>query len=152
MTIPAKSSNLKAQTLTFNRNEVSRALTHTLKASRRSPHDDQDPASVPAGLILVSGHGIYLMSNGRNAEGQHGRKACPVAYALEANPDTLPFNDWWAVKEQAGCGDWTMFLPADEIRDWLAQTFANPQLEAEQDSEGESYITLKDDLHAPELT
>lgn len=32
-----KSSNLKAQTLTFNRNEVSRALTHTLKDELHAP-------------------------------------------------------------------------------------------------------------------
>lgn len=96
--------------LTFDRDAIAAILAHSQQAKDRSPTYGQE-APVPPGAMLVSDNGIYIMSNGRNAKGQHGWRAHPVAYAHQCNPDTMPFDDWWAVKSRAfGGSDHCEFL------------------------------------------
>lgn len=95
--------------LTFDRDAIAAILTHSRQAKDRSPAYGQE-APVPPGAFLVSDDGIYIMSNGRNAKGQHGHRAHPVAYAHQCNPKTMPFDEWWAVKSRYFRGDASEFL------------------------------------------
>lgn len=62
------------------------------------------------GLWLVGDEGVYLLSNGRLAE---GLKAL-VVYALECDPSTNP--DYWHYKHRHfGGDDGIEYLAADEI-------------------------------------
>jgi len=121
--------------LTFSRKQVESLLRHTLASTDRSPSwSERGETEISAGLWLVSNHGIYLMSNGRNAEGKHGKTAHPVAYAHECNPDTLPFDHWWDVKNAAfRGGDFSVVIPASTAKLWLAGTFQDPVLLANGD-------------------
>jgi len=67
----------------------------------------------PAGFWLVGDQGVYLMHNGKAVEGKQ-----PIVYALECNPDTMPFDQWWAAKQASfGADDGTEFIEAKVIRD-----------------------------------
>ena len=129
--------------LHFDHALVARLLAHAQAASEHSPTYDQlvdpaflkagvssrhptgadvDRAKIPAGLMLVGDHGVYLMSNGypgfSDAEGQ----ANLVAYAVEADPRTCP-DDWYDVKRASfGGDDGAEFLSADTIRKALEAT------------------------------
>ncbi|MBE7731269.1 DUF3085 domain-containing protein [Komagataeibacter sp. FXV3] len=129
--------------LHFDRALVARLLAHAQAASEHSPTYDQlvDPAflkagvssrhpigadvdrtRIPAGLMLVGDHGVYLMSNGypdfSDAEGQGNL----VAYAVEADPRTCP-DDWYDVKRASfGGDDGAEFLSANTIRKALEAT------------------------------
>ncbi|PRD43526.1 DUF3085 domain-containing protein [Phyllobacterium phragmitis] len=62
------------------------------------------------GLWLVGDEGVYILSNGKLAEGQ---KAL-VCYAEECNPSSNP--DYWHYKRQHfGGDDGIEFLDADEV-------------------------------------
>nr|WP_240906610.1 DUF3085 domain-containing protein [Komagataeibacter xylinus] len=103
--------------LHFDHALAARLLAHAQAASEHSPTYDQlvepvflkagvssrhpigadvDRTKIPAGLMLVGDHGVYLMSNGypgfSDAEGQ----ANLVAYTVEADPRTCP-DDWYDV-------------------------------------------------------
>jgi Protein of unknown function (DUF3085) len=65
------------------------------------------------GFWLVGDHGVYLMQNGK---GINGAKSQPIVYADECNPDTLPFDEWWANKNASfGGDDGAEFIDADII-------------------------------------
>lgn len=53
------------------------------------------------GFWLVGDHGVYIMHNGNCPDGHKQ----PVAYAVECNPDKLPFDQWWANKGASFGGD-----------------------------------------------
>ena len=43
-------------------------------------------------IVLVKDHGVYMLSE--NGEMENGRRRI-IAWAVECNPDTVPFDDWW---------------------------------------------------------
>lgn len=53
-------------------------------------------------VILVKDHGVYMMSEKNGAPGNGQPRL--VAYAVECNPQTVPFDEWWdrAVAEFGG--------------------------------------------------
>lgn len=58
--------------------------------------DNIDPAKLKPALWLVKDNGIYLMGN---AVFMKGQETAVLAYAVEANPEKLSFEEWW---ENAG--------------------------------------------------
>jgi hypothetical protein len=90
--------------LTFNREGVERLLSHAKAAPEHSPTYGQEPPIKP-GLILVGDQGVYLMSNGLPMLKVDNSESNFVVYADQINPDTMPFDVWWAVKESAFGGD-----------------------------------------------
>lgn len=129
--------------LHFDRDLVSRLLTHTDAATEHSPTVAQladkafhregvtaqypaiselDLTKIPAGLWLVGDLGIYLMSNGN--PGLVGEKGIGnlVAYAEEADPNLNP-EGWYDMKLASfGADDGVEFLSADSIRKALEAT------------------------------
>ena len=69
------------------------------------------------GFWLVGDQGVYLMSNAVFPEGEKP----VVLYADECNPDTMPFDEWWAVKNATfGGDDGVEFIDADTVRSAVA--------------------------------
>ena len=59
-----------------------------------------DDALIPAALHLVKDQGVYLMSNGIPVlPKSDGKPGSEVAYAREASPTVMDFDDWY---ENAG--------------------------------------------------
>jgi len=77
----------------------------------RNPHYGLAPGrDEKPGLWLVGDEGVYLLSNGKLAEGQRAL----VVYAVECNPATNP--DYWHYKRQHfGGDDGIDFLDAVEL-------------------------------------
>ncbi|SCX22809.1 hypothetical protein DSM25558_3224 [Agrobacterium sp. DSM 25558] len=70
------------------------------KEGFRNPHYGLYPGrDEQSGVWLVGDEGVYIMSNGKLAEGQRPY----VAYAKECDPKTNP--DWWHYKRQHFGGD-----------------------------------------------
>lgn len=77
--------------------------------------EDVDPARLPVGLILVGDQGVYIMSQAPS-DAVKATGISHVAYAREADPTTLAFDDWWDAKRASfGPDDGTEFLPADML-------------------------------------
>lgn len=143
-------SKPQAQTLTFNRADVHRLLIHTRNASSHAglPFSGTPPGTAQPALWLVSGHGIYLRSNGTDESGLLNRgTGAAAAFALEADPDRTPFDDWWAIKSRIFQGDGYMDLSLDSITRWLAQTFDTPRIHLEG-SDGNVTARLLSDFEA----
>lgn len=141
-------SNLKSttpKTLTFDRGEVRKLLDHTLQAESRFAHHGQSKHHVPPGLVLVGDSGIYLMSNGHHTAG--GK---PIAYAAEANPHTVAFDEWRDVRDAVFAGDGSIFLPADDVSAWLEGSFDLLTAAAYADDE-HIHCELLHDLYPSEL-
>lgn len=43
-------------------------------------------------IVLVKDHGVYTLSE--KGEMENGRRST-IAWAVECNPDMVPFDDWW---------------------------------------------------------
>ncbi|MEM5435911.1 DUF3085 domain-containing protein [Paraburkholderia diazotrophica] len=43
-------------------------------------------------IVLVKDHGVYMLPE--KGEMKNGRRSI-IAWAVECNPDTAPFDDWW---------------------------------------------------------
>lgn len=68
------------------------------------PSDDRiDPAKIPAGLMLVGDHGVYLMSNNAHTKKVEGTNSLPVVYAKGINPDID--EDYYEKKRSTFGGD-----------------------------------------------
>jgi len=82
----------------------------------RNPHYGLAPGKDERlGLWLVGDEGVYLLSNGKLAEGQRAL----VCYAEECDPKTNP--DYWHYKRQHfGCDDGIEFLDAVELERLMA--------------------------------
>ncbi len=115
--------------LTFNVGEVRRLMEHAKAAKLHSPsyedlfnpayhkggkvkkvngwpdHDNIDRAAIPPALHLVKDHGIYVMSNGSPRQLIEGTDKSVVAYAIEANPNKLEFDEWWETAGRIMGGD-----------------------------------------------
>ncbi|THK37626.1 DUF3085 domain-containing protein [Ensifer sp. MPMI2T] len=64
------------------------------------------------GFWVVGDQGVYLMHNAILPEGE---KAF-VVYAVECNPETLPFDEWWDTKRATfGGDDGADFIEAEVI-------------------------------------
>jgi hypothetical protein len=105
--------------LTFDRRLVERLMEHTRKAPRHPPLYNVQKTARP-GLLLVGDQGIYLMSNGEPPlKGE--TTANLVVYADQANPDELPFEQWWEAKNRAfGGDDGGEFLELKNLEECLA--------------------------------
>ncbi|TIV58688.1 DUF3085 domain-containing protein [Mesorhizobium sp.] len=69
----------------------------------------------PAGFWLVGDQGVYLMHNGK------ATKHKQIVYAQECNPETMPFDQWWAAKRDSfGDDDGLEFIDAGLVRDAVA--------------------------------
>ena len=101
-------------TLTFPRDAVLAAARHSLDARDRSPTWGQTERNVPAGLWLVGDGGLYLMSNGRDERGAHGRTAHPPIYADGCHPAD-DHHAWGPLKTAIFGGDGVEFIPADDV-------------------------------------
>ena len=86
---------------------------HGIAISARS--EDVNPDLIGPGLILVGDQGVYLMANVA-IETVKAAGVPHVAYAAEADPIALPFEDWWQNKRASfGADDGTVFLPEQKI-------------------------------------
>lgn len=93
--------------------------------------EDVDPALIGPGLILVGDQGVYLMSNAP-LEAVRAAGVSHVAYAAEADPTTLPFDDWWETKRASfGPDDGTVFLSEDLFAFTLSRIGAGEPLHLE---------------------
>lgn len=61
-----------------------------------------DRSKIPPTLWLVKDHGVYLMSPSVMSPGQ---ETAVLAYAHEANPDKLEFDDWYGAARAIMGGD-----------------------------------------------
>ncbi len=110
--------------LTFDKNEVAKLVAHAKAAKTHNPSYEDlfnaayhrggvvkeksgwpdrgnlDDALIPAALHLVKDQGVYLMSNGIPVlPKSDGKPGSEVAYAREASPTVMDFDDWY---ENAG--------------------------------------------------
>jgi hypothetical protein len=71
------------------------------------------------GFWLVGDDGVYLMANTTDGPHEKARKQGEpklAVYAIECNPSTCAFDDWWAVKQATfGGDDGIEFIPASGI-------------------------------------
>jgi len=130
--------------LTFNAAEVRRLYEHAFAAPSHSPTwtqlydpacrkdgrtpdddeqvkaDDVDQAKVLAGLWLVGDNGVYLMSNGEPGLMKLSEPGNVVAFALECNPETMAFDDWWEAKRASfGGDDGSDVIDGADVEKWL---------------------------------
>ena len=82
--------------------------------------DDIDPAKLKPALLLVGDQGVYFMSNAK-LDLPKGQRH-DVAYAVEANPNEVPFDDWWDAKNRSfGGDDGVEVIELETIEQWLAR-------------------------------
>lgn len=68
------------------------------------------------GFWLVGDDGVYIMHNGKLAEGETPNKAA-IVFANECNPETMPFDEWWEMKRATfGGDDGAEFLDMKTVR------------------------------------
>lgn len=128
--------------LTFDREHLKRLVASAKAATERSPvydqlydpryrkdgkappdgafpePDDIDPTKIPPALWLVADHGVYLMSNAKVELPKGGKH--DVAYAREADPNKVEFDDWWDVRSEVfGGDDGVELIPFDSLEEWL---------------------------------
>lgn len=131
--------------LTFDREHLKRLVASAKAATERSPvydqlfepqyrkdgkappedafptFDDIDPTKIPPGLLFVADQGVYLMSNAKVELPKGGKH--DVAYAKEADPDKVPFDDWWNIHHLVfGGDDGVEFIELDILEQWLGQS------------------------------
>lgn len=108
----------------------------SIRKDRRMPpegtfptYEDIDTTKVPPALQLAADHGVYLLSNAAVNLPKGARR--DVAYAHEANPDKVPFDEWWDVRARVfGGDDGVEPIPLPDIKAWLAKSnYPNAQLE-----------------------
>ena len=101
--------------LTWNAADLVRLLEDaeaSWPAGRRASWGQDD--NPPAGFWLVGDNGVYLMHNGVKPDGEKPL----VVYANECNPDTQPFDEWWANKNDTfGGDDGVDYFEAAQIRE-----------------------------------
>jgi hypothetical protein len=91
--------------------------------------------NVPAGLILVSDHGVYLMSNGLPRDVVNNERS-RLSYAQGFNPDSLDFDEWWHNKESMlGGDDMAMVIPVDWVTPFIEKG-KDIELWVENDGQG----------------
>src|SRR4051812_44837935 len=88
--------------LHFARAGVEEILDTLRNATKfRVAYDFEDDIDPPPLVWLVGDRGIYLMANNWLAAGE----SAVVTYARECDPNTLDFDTWWDVKQEAFGGD-----------------------------------------------
>jgi hypothetical protein len=105
----------------FDIEPVKRLLEHARASDKHQVLYDNPDTDAP-GLWIVGDQGLYILSNGdprflRAADDPEREHSIVFAvYADEANPWTLPFDQWWEAKRQGfGGDDGVEFLPVIEI-------------------------------------
>jgi hypothetical protein len=95
--------------LTFDRALVEQLLDHAEKATTHAKtftqQLDQATTEPGAALWIVADDGIYACSNGRPFLPGKAPGTMLVWHAAECNPNTMPFERWWKVKNAAFGGD-----------------------------------------------
>ena len=93
--------------LKFKPSEVGRLIDHT-NANPEMRTLYGEPVTEPS-LWLVGDHGVYLMSgsvvNKPPANEAPDTHKTDVVYAVNCNPQTMSFDDWWKVKGATFGGD-----------------------------------------------
>lgn len=134
-----------AGTLTFNKDEVAKLVAHAKAAITHKPSyedlfnaayhrggvikekngwpdsDNLDDSLLPAALHLVKDQGVYLMSNGLPfLPKSDGKSGSEVAYAREATPNAMNFDDWWSNAQRImGGDDCVITLPVEMFEEAL---------------------------------
>jgi len=81
--------------------------------------EDVDPTKVKPGLHLVGDDGVYLVSNGRPAL-MASERMQRVAYANEANPETMdPDAVWNAKNDSFGGDDGVEKIDGHDCQNWI---------------------------------
>lgn len=63
-------------------------------------------------IVLVKDHGVYMLSEKGKVE--NGRRRI-IEWAVECNPDTVPFADWWErAQAEFGGDDFVEYLDRDD--------------------------------------
>lgn len=91
--------------------------------------DNIDESKLTPALILVKDQGVYFMSNGKPAPDQTNDGH--VAYAKEADPKALPFDEWYEAGRRIMGGD-----------DTVITMFGWPQVVLKAQAEGATEIRL----------
>lgn len=114
--------------LRFKTSDVRRLCLHSIDSGE---HLTLYGEPTGPGLLLVGDQGVYLMSTGKEqvkVKAVHNGKEIErsdVVYAEECNPETLPFDDWWANKQASfGGDDGVEYLDMDSLvpaldREWF---------------------------------
>jgi hypothetical protein len=120
--------------LRFNRADVQKLIDHSKGAKEhRHLYEDMPEIAVqlkPGELILVGDQGVYLMSGAKDSfphpDAKEGETKQFVVYAKEVNPETLPFDEWWANKRLSfGGDDGIEVIPGDFIEGMLKEGTKN---------------------------
>jgi len=102
--------------LTFAHTDLKGLLIHAIAQWPKEVRTLYDEKT-GEGFWLVGDQGVYLMHNGAAHERAEGDKTGqPVAYAREANPEALKFDDWWETKRATfGADDGVEFIERKTI-------------------------------------
>lgn len=81
-------------------------------------------------IALVKDHGVYMLSE--KGEMENGRRRV-IAWAVECNPDTVPFDNWWErARAEFGGDDFVEYLDGDAAAfDRVIAEGADLQIEAD---------------------
>lgn len=81
--------------LKFRTDEIKKLAEHSIKAAKRRPTfaQQEENTTIPKGFILVKDQGVYLLSNGLNAQDQTPNESGLVVFAESCNPNTD--EDWY---------------------------------------------------------
>lgn len=102
--------------------------------------DDIDPAKLTPALLLVGDQGVYLMTNAKTDHLPGGERPRP-AYAIEADPDRVPFGDWWDAKNVSfGGDDGVELIELDAVEQWLARARGRKRLRLELTPESMRFL------------
>ncbi|CAB3668895.1 MULTISPECIES: DUF3085 domain-containing protein [Paraburkholderia] len=63
-------------------------------------------------IVLVKDHGVYMLSE--RGEMKNGRRSI-IAWTVECDPDTVPFDDWWErARAEFGGDDFVEYLDRND--------------------------------------
>ncbi|MGF6875831.1 DUF3085 domain-containing protein [Paraburkholderia sp. MM5477-R1] len=81
-------------------------------------------------IVLVKDHGVYMLAE--RGEIDNGRRSI-IAWAVECNPDTVPFDDWWErARAEFGGDDFVEYLDCnDAVFDLVIVAGFDLQIEAD---------------------
>lgn len=81
-------------------------------------------------IALVKDHGVYMLPE--KGEIESGQRRI-IAWAVECNPDTVPFDDWWArARSEFGGDDFVEYLDRnDAVFDRVIDEGFDLQIEAD---------------------
>ena len=106
-------------TYTFSVSQLRSVLTDTISHAHHhvpytGPSWGNERKTTP-GILLVGDRGVYIMTNADPMPDDR-----TIAYAAEADPDRLPFDEWWDAKRDGfGGDDGAEFLALPQFIQWV---------------------------------